>query len=151
MKTIIAGVDFTDITTAVINKARELCALVDGQLWLIHVAEPDPIFVSHSVDSIEMRDQLATHFHDEHQQIQTLAEQLRQQGINANALLVQGATTETLIQQAEKLQADLLVIGKNRHGLVHRLLIGSNSSDIVKHSPLPTLLVPGIKDSATPE
>lgn len=140
---IIACVDFSDITNVVIDKTAEMASALHASVWLIHVAEPDPIFVSHDADSQVMRDQLASHFHQEHQQLQSLAEGLRNRGIEAKALLVQGATTETITTQIDKLKAELLIIGKNKHGLIHRLLLGSNTQDIMRQSSIATLLVPG--------
>lgn len=140
---IIAAIDFSDITNAVISKASDMASALNAPVWLIHVTEPDPVFVSHEADSQVMRDQLAKHFHLEHQQLQVLAKQLRDNGIEATALLLQGSTTDTIMHQIDKLHAQLLIIGKNKHGFIHRLLLGSNSKDILRHSPIATLLVPG--------
>ena len=140
---IIAAVDFSDITDAVISKAADMASALNATVWVIHVTEPDPIFVSHDADSQVMCDQLANHFHQEHQQLQSFAEQLRKEGLEATALLLQGSTAEIITRQIDKLEAQLLIIGKNKHGLIHRLLLGSNTTDILRQSPIATLLVPG--------
>lgn len=144
MKKIIAAIDLTDISEMITNQVGQLATKFDSEVWLIHVAEPEPDFVGHDVDTGVMRDQIAKHFHHEHSQLQLLAEQLRGHGVKARALLIQGSTAETLVEQVKKLDADLLVIGKNRHGLIHRLLLGSNCKDIARLSPVPTLIIPGM-------
>ncbi len=148
---IITAIDFTDITPTVISKTAEMASALNAAVWVIHITEPDPVFVSHDADSKVMRDQLASHFHQEHQQLQALAEQLRSQKIETTALLLQGSTAETITRQIEKLQAELLIIGKNKHGFVHRWLLGSNSQDILRQSPIATLLVPGSEPNQSSE
>lgn len=67
---------------------------------------------------------------------------LRGDGIDVTALLLQGATVATLMTEAERLQADLIVLGSHGHRPIYDLLVGSVAEGIVRAAKLPVLLVP---------
>ncbi len=53
-----------------------------------------------------------------------------------------GSTADGIIHCAKEFGADLIVIGThNRHG-IDRLLMGSVAEHVVRHSPVPVLVVP---------
>lgn len=111
-------------------------------VWLLHVAEPDPDFVGYEIDPSVMRDQVAEGFHREHRQLQEMAENLRLQGIAATALLIQGETVKSIIQQADKLNVDLIVLGSRKAGWLHRFMSGELGQGGLRSSGRPVLLMP---------
>ncbi len=58
-----------------------------------------------------------------------------------------GSASDVLCEFARSKALDLLVIGANRHGLWERLLLGSTSMDVVKHSPCSVWIVRPGRDS----
>ena len=88
------------------------------------------------------RDSLAKRFHVEHRQIQVIADRLRQTGLETTALLVQGATVEALLNEASKLDVDMIVVGSHGRGAMHQLLVGSVSEGVLRGSECPILVVP---------
>ena len=114
----------------------------DRHIYLLHVAEPNPDFVGFDAGPDVVRDQMADQFHREHEQIQAMAQQLRDKGCEATGLLVQGPTVDTILGQAEKLEADLIVVGSHGHGAVFDMLVGSISADVIRRSTIPVLVVP---------
>jgi len=69
-----------------------------------------------------------------------LAEGVRRKGIEAKALLVQGPAVETILEQAAKARADLIVAGS--HGRLYTALVGSVSEGILRKASCPLPLVP---------
>jgi nucleotide-binding universal stress UspA family protein len=57
-----------------------------------------------------------------------------------------GSASDVLCGFAQAKNLDLLVLGANRHGMWERLLLGSTSMDIVKHSPCSVWIVRPSKD-----
>jgi len=106
------------------------------------VAEPNPDFVGFDAGPDVVRDQMAEQFHREHAQIQAMAQRLRDDGRDATGLLVQGPTVDTILAQAEKLDADLIVVGSHGHGAVFDVLVGSISAEVIRRSTIPVLVVP---------
>lgn len=146
---VLAAVDFSPVTGRVLDTLKQMAAALSARIWLVHVAPPDPAFVGYEAGPKTVRGQVAEEHHARHRELQQLAERLRTQGIEATALLVQGATVESLIAEAGRLKADLIVLGSHGHGAVHDLLVGSVSEGVVRKSPVPVLLVPARQVSGT--
>ena len=139
---ILASIDLSDSSKIVGEFAKTLAGACSAKLWLLHVAAPDPDFVGYDVDTKTMRDVVAERFHKEHQTLHRLAEEFRSAGLDCTALLIQGATVETILSQAEKLAPDMILLGSHGKGLIKQLLIGSTSEAVLHQSKIPVLIVP---------
>lgn len=142
MDNILAAIDFSDITSMVVDKAAEIARSFDCKLWLLHIAAPDPDFVGYGTGPQSKRDWRAKTLREEHRYIQDKALELEQSGIEVTPLLVQGATVETILQQATKLNAEMIVIGSHGHGAFYKVLVGSVSEGVIRQASCPVLLVP---------
>jgi len=136
-------IDFSEATPKVIHQAKTLAEQLTAKIWLIHVAEPDPFFVGYEPGPKSVRDNLSKKFRKEHAHLQEEAEKLRQTGIDATALLVQGPTVQTILNEAKKLKVDMIVMGSHGHGAILKLLVGSVSEGVLRKSAHPVLVVPG--------
>ncbi|MGF1541582.1 MAG: universal stress protein [Pleurocapsa sp.] len=147
MNNILAAIDFSDITPIVVDKAAEIARSFSGKLWLIHIAAPDPDFVGYSTGPQSKRDWRAKTLREEHRYIQDKALELEHSGIDVTPLLIQGATVETILQEATKLNADMIVIGSHGRGALYKALVGSVSEGIIRQASCPVLIVPAITKS----
>jgi len=139
---ILVAIDFSDATDRLLEQIETFAICLQAKVWVIHVAEPDPDFVGYEVDPISMRDMVAKRYHKEHQAIQAIASTLRETGIETQGLLIQGATIETLLKEAQKLGATLIMMGSHGHGATYQLVMGSVSQGVVKGAHCPVMLVP---------
>jgi nucleotide-binding universal stress UspA family protein len=139
---IIAAVDFSPVTGAVLDALEQFATSIAARVWLIHVVAPDPAFVGYEAGPDSVRSQVAVEHRQHHQELQTLADRLRTSGVETTALLLQGPTVETIIAEAARLPASLIVLGSHGHGRIYDVLVGSVSEGIVRASPVPVLLVP---------
>lgn len=139
---ILAAVDFSTVTKDVMDALRRIGATMPAKVFLVHVAPPEPDFVGYGAGPDVVRGQVAVEHRARRQQLQGLAEDLRANEVETTALLLQGATVETLIAEAEKLEAGLIVLGSHGHGAVYDLLVGSVAEGVVRRSIVPVLLVP---------
>jgi nucleotide-binding universal stress UspA family protein len=142
MKNVLVPIDFSDQTDAVVAVANEMARALGAHLWLLHVAPPDPDFVGYGPGPSTVRDQVAKELHEEHRQIQAIAEGLREQGLEVTALAIQGATVECIVGEIEKLEIDLVVLGSHGRGAVFRMLLGSVSEGVLRRAGCPVLIVP---------
>ena len=142
MKNILVPVDFSSVGKKVINTAGTMAASMGAKLWLVHVAAPDPDFVGFKTGPTYVRDHLATVLRHEHAQLQSMAEELRAAGNDAEALLVQGPTTETLLDEAERLKADLIIMGSHGRSGLFKAFVGSVCEQVLSASRIPVLIVP---------
>ena len=139
MKLLVA-VDFSEATNAVVREAGKLAEGLGAEIWLLHVAAPD--FVGYEVGPQVVRNEMAQLFRDEHARLQREAAGLRGSGLPATPLLVQGPTIQTILQEADRLQVDMIVMGSHGHGPVRQLLVGGVSEGVLHKSRCPVLVVP---------
>ncbi len=142
MKAILVPIDFSAVTDATVALAAELGAALSVPVWLLHVAQPDPDFVGFEVGPPNVRDQVAKEMRGTHAHLQEYSAQLRARGIDATAIQVQGATLETILHEAERVGADLIVLGSHGHGALRRALLGSISEGVLHKAPCPVVIVP---------
>ena len=142
MKNILVAIDFSDVTQQVVTQGMLLARAFACRLWLIHIAAPDPDFVGYSTGPQFRRDLRAETLRDEHKYLQDQADELRKQGIDVTTLLIQGETIETILQEALKLRADIIVIGSHGHGALYKTFVGSVSEGIIRRASCPVTIVP---------
>jgi len=137
----VVALDFSSVSEKQLEVIGRLTR-EDRHIYLLHVAEPNPDFVGFDTGPDVVRDQMAQQFHREHEEVQAMAQRLRDDGHQATALLVQGPTVDTILRQAEKLEADLIVVGSHGHGAMFDMLVGSISAEVIRRSTIPVLVVP---------
>lgn len=143
MKRILVAVDFTDATPEVIAAAVRMAKAFESEIYVVHVAEPDPEFVGYEAGPPSVRTAEARHLQDEHRRVHEIAEKLRGEGLKASGHLLQGSTVQSIIDEVEKLEAELIVIGNHPHGLMHRFFLGSVTEGVIRRNRCPVLVVPG--------
>ena len=139
---LLVGVDLSESTEKIVKKAEEIAKALSAKVWLLHIAEPDPDFVGYKVGPQSVRDSVSKQFHGEHRQIQEIADRMRKTGLNTTALLVQGATVETILKEASELDVDMIVLGSHGRGAIYKLLLGDVSEGVLHKSECPVLFVP---------
>jgi nucleotide-binding universal stress UspA family protein len=142
MRHILAAIDFSSVTEHVLRITRTQAKAGSTKIWLVHVAAPDPDFVGFEVGPSYIRDRRAAELREEHVRLQAYADALKQDGHEAEALLVQGPTTETLLDVARRVGAEMIIMGSHGRGALYRAFIGSVSEQVLRDARLPVLIVP---------
>ena len=139
---LLAALDLSETTPALLREARTWANRLGAKLWLIHVAEPDPDFIGYQAGPDTVRAAIARKFHREHQEIEAAAQKLRQTGVEAIALLLQGPIAETILKEADRLGVDAIVMGTLARSALGEILLGSACKGVLQKSTRPVLLVP---------
>ncbi len=63
------------------------------------------------------------------------------EGQDVTTELVEGASGQMIIHVADEVDADVIVVGSHGHGFLSRVLIGSVSEYVVRHTKRPVLVV----------
>lgn len=142
MKNILVAIDFDGNEQLLVDKAFQLAEQFDSKIWLIHIAAPDPDFVGYDVGPQYIRDSRASELRKEHKMLQEHSNELKKKGVKAEGLLIQGATIKMIMEEARKLNIDLIIAGFHDHSFLYKAFVGSISGKIVKKSKIPVLLVP---------
>ena len=142
IQNILVAVDFDDRSNVLLDYASGLASKFEAQLWIVHIAAPEPQFVGYEVGPEYVRDVRAEDLRDEHRFLQKMAEKIRHSGGKAEALLIQGPTVQTLLDELNKLEADLLVVGSNQHGFLYRAFAEDTAAELQKQCKVPMLSIP---------
>lgn len=141
-KNIIVAVDFNDAVGILLGYAEALALKFESKIWVLHVAAPDPDFVGYEPGPQYIRDFRADELKDEHKNLQKISNMFLDKKIESAALLIQGSTVETVLDEAKKLHADLLIVGNHKHSFLHNLLSESVSLELLKNGNIPLLTIP---------
>ena len=142
MKNILVSIDFNNNEKLLIDKALEIAKAFDAKIWLLHVAAPEPEFIGFGVGPQYVRDSRADELRKEHRLISNYADQVRLENQECEGLLISGATIEMILEEANKLEIDLIIIGHHDHSFLYKAFFGSVASGVVKKANIPVLVVP---------
>lgn len=140
---ILAAVDFSGFTGPILAAVERIgSAVPESRAWLLHVAEPNPSFVGYEAGPGVVRDQVAAEYRQERQRLQEYADELRSRGLDASAVVLQGAIAETILQEAERVGAQLIVMGSHGYGAIAELIVGGVGRVVLRKAACPVLMIP---------
>jgi nucleotide-binding universal stress UspA family protein len=67
-------------------------------------------------------------------------------GVDADRIVEVGDPASAICEIAERIGADVIVIGSHGRGFVQRVVLGSVSEHVVRHAPCPVLVVRHVPD-----
>ncbi len=139
---ILAAVDFSTASETVLKATGNYAKQMQAEVCLIHVEPPEPAFVGYEPGPQTVRDQVAHDMKTEHIRLHKEAKALEKTGIKVTPLLLQGPSGETIVAEAERLGADLIIIGSHGHGALHKMLVGSTSEGVLRKAKIPVMVIP---------
>ncbi len=142
MKTLLVPVDFSDVTARVVEYAGTMAKTFDASLVLLHIADPEPEFIGYEPGPQTVRDAVAETISEEHRRLHQLDEQLEADGLKVTALVIQGYPVEKILAEAEKHDADMIIMGSHGHGALRNLLVGSVTEGVMRKAACPVLVIP---------
>jgi nucleotide-binding universal stress UspA family protein len=145
MRRVLVCVDFSASTEKVVAFALEITRSTEAELYFLHVVPPEPDFVGYGTGPDSVRDSVAKTFRDVHVSLQELARVAGNGHTKITPLTIQGVAVDKIVEQAEKLGVDAIVLGSHGHGAVYDLFIGSVTKGVLGHAPIPVVVVPGPK------
>lgn len=136
LDTIVVGVDGSAHASRALAFAADLATRSHGRIVAVHAASPEAM-VDASVAP------LATDGRNLPELLEEWCAPLHERGLKEHeSVIAEGDARTALLEVVEERGADLLVVGSRGLGPVSRLLLGSVSSSIVQHSPVPVTVVP---------
>lgn len=142
MENILVPIDFSETTVEVLDKAASLARAWESKLWLIHVVSPTSMPTRGKQDPGLIRKGTAAKLKKIRWQLRQEACDLRRQGLKATALVVRGGAVKSIVKHAQKIPADMIVIGSHGDSTLYRYLLGSVSEGVLEETNCPVLIVP---------
>lgn len=133
--TLVLATDGSENSAQATRAAVDIASRRGSKIHLVHVWHDVPTSFAHSFVKGELRRQGRETLDEEVKRIQ------EEGGTVTRSHLREGRTFEEAIGLSEEIAADLLVVGSRGHSGVRRILMGSNSEDIIHHAHHPVLVV----------
>jgi len=165
MKCILVPIDFSDATRRVIDLARQLAKALGAEVHLLHVKELSGATTSGTlgyglagmpelapmsgvpVPGLDPMPQPLAETEDQKSKLAQWHKEIIQDGIKVTLQEPTGAVAEEILNQADAIDASLIVMGRHGRSAMYNLLAGSTTKAVLKHSTRPVLLVPSAKSS----
>jgi nucleotide-binding universal stress UspA family protein len=163
MKRILVPIDFSDVTPAAIDLARQFGKAFGAAIHLVHVKEltagPAPGTLGYGlagmselapiagvpVPGFKPSSETIAEDEDRKSKLAKWQAEIAQEGIEVSLHELAGAVAEQILNLADQLDADMIVMGRHGHGAMYTLLVGSATKGVLKHSTRPVLLVPAAR------
>lgn len=156
---ILAPVDGSTFSECSLDHVKSVAAGPDtSEVTLLRVIEPIhaadlTAYVESGIDTgVLIRKEQS----EAEQYISSLTDQLKKTGLKAVGVAVVGVPANEILKYAEQHGIDLIVMSSHGRSGINRWLMGSVADKVVRHSPVPVLIVspPGCRSSSrqnTPE
>jgi len=131
----------TTIASSVVEKTLELASAFSSKVWILHIVPPSRQS-PYNVDNKIFRHEVATELRHEHDFLQHLAKCMQDVNIDVTALLVQGSIISTILQESERLDIDLAVLGCHKQGLLYSALMDDTDEGLLAKCSRPIMFVP---------
>jgi len=139
---LLAAVDLSRASGYVIEAVHRVALATDAEVYVLHTIIPLPGIAGPEFNPVTEHQEMSRRYLAEQDQLNELVTQLVEADVNATALMAQGDPAKTVLKEAERLDAELIVVGSHGHGMVFDALMGSVSAGILRKSTIPVLVVP---------
>lgn len=146
-QTLLVGTDFSEYADRAFSAALNLATQFDASLELLHVVDtPIPFFEPYTVS---LPDTWLTEIRIKHEK--NLTEQVQRENkrnIKIKVRVLEGNPALTIAREAERIAADLVIVGSRGQGGIKHALLGSVAERIVRESQCNVLT---IQDASPPQ
>ena len=161
IRSMLYATDFGLYAPYVLQHALALARTFNAELHVIHVVEPMGLFAESVLQSYLAEDVLRE-LHNEG--VNTVIEGIEQRVLDnfrdelgedhqdleliRSVRVVQGDPSNVILEQAQRLEVDLLVVGSHSHGAQGDTPIGRTAARVLQLSEVPVYMVPMVQNRA---
>jgi nucleotide-binding universal stress UspA family protein len=139
MNTILALIDFSDVSTKILDHAESLAKAFESDVILLHVVQPEPLVVDFEPPAVP-----PDVFKTRQQELHLMRDSMAERGLRVTAQVHGGLLQETLLDQIASLDPDVIIMGSHGHGSLYHLIVGSVTEGIIRHAQRPVVIIPSV-------
>ena len=139
---ILAAVDRSDTSRAVLDMTLEIAGGTGAEVLLVNVAPRDPDVFGRQVTRKVITEPVPKELLDRRELLDVHSAELTEAGIPCETLLIRGDPGRTLLREADRWGANLIIMGSHGRGAIYRKLMGSVSHAVMLDRRFPVLVVP---------
>ncbi len=144
MKTILVPIDFSGSTNRVCATALALAKALQGRVILLH-SVPPPVMVSDYGSGVMVENYAEIAAASEtasNRQLARLHAKLKTRSVAIKTVQSTGSAVSFILEQAQALRADYIVLGSHGHTALYNLLMGSTAHGVLAKATCPVVVVP---------
>ncbi|MDG4945789.1 universal stress protein [Weeksellaceae bacterium KMM 9713] len=145
MKTILVPVDLSPFSHEIAMEAVKVAKISGGKLILLHVVSLDIGFIIGDVGFQYLPELEKTALEEDAKELTKLQEIVAAEGVEVESMVKQGIPVDTILEQADEVNADAMVIGSKGHGTLYEAFVGSVCRDVIKDAKIPIVVIPNQK------
>jgi nucleotide-binding universal stress UspA family protein len=151
MKTILAPVDFSSATAAVVAQAASLAKAMSARVVLLNIIQPPALIEEYGALLENIAEITAAGEKASARHLARLQQQLERRGVAVLTQQATGAPVPHIVENAAAVKADYIVMGSHGRTAFFDLLVGSTTHGVLRRAGCPVIVVPTAKaKTATP-
>jgi nucleotide-binding universal stress UspA family protein len=134
MRNLLLGIDLHGDSEHLVNVAIALAKPFDAKIWLLHVelaSSEDHSFIP--TEPVKKSAQ---------EQLERLMGIVKSQNLEVESVIRDGGIAEVILEESEKLDINMIIVGHHKYGFFQKALLGSSSEEVINNSNIPILVVP---------
>ena len=132
----------------VVAEAATLASAIGGRVVLLTVVQVPPLVHEYAAVMDNIAEITVAGERNAQRELGRLQGDLAEQGIPSDAIQLSGAPIAQILDQADKLSADYIVMGSHGHTALYDLLVGSTTHGVLLRAKCPVVIIPAAKKDA---
>ena len=148
IRKILVTTDFSPTATVALDPARELAKRFDAEVTLLHVIDDGvlPLYVEYvpvALDDIRRK-----HEEQSRKKLEVLAKEAFGDGTRVQWRLAEGVPYQAIVETAEEIGADMIVMATHGRGFLSHAILGSTTERVLRRAVCPVLVVRDTRDGS---
>jgi len=142
METILVPVDFSAVSTDVVDSAISFARSFEGRIVLIHVVQPPVISSEYALPGEAAQGVIAEQENAAETKLDVHAAVCRTAGLSVASIVRYGPPVAAILEEADTVEAGLIIMGSHGHGRLYDLLVGSTAGGVLRGARCGVLILP---------
>ena len=140
-ETILLATDGSSDADAALDHAIELASAGGGALHIISVVETRTAYDNAIIDPEEVRENL---HRDAREAVDHAESVATDAGVGCDTDILEGAPPDRILDYADEIDADVIVVGATGRSGFKRLILGGTAERLLDSSPIPVAVIGGM-------
>jgi nucleotide-binding universal stress UspA family protein len=149
MKTILTPLDFSSVSDAVLAETASFAQAVGARVVLLTVVQPPQPIAEYGPLLADIAELTATGEKNAAHNLSAAQEKLQTLGLTVEVSQSVGTPMMQIAAEADRIEADYIVMGSHGHTALYELLVGSTTHGVLMRARCPVLIVPAVKARET--
>ncbi len=136
-KKILLATDGSEFSEGAVREAINMARSCKSQLYAISVVEMNPRYIESAVEFVEKMER------ETRKSLESLRERSSKENVECKTIIREGEQPyEFIVEEADKNQVDVIIMGRRGRTGLRRLLMGSVTAKVIGHTTRRVLVVP---------